>query len=280
MARWPFAVAVITLVASCAGADAEESALLLLDEEARAAGIGVEVGGEAIGDGLPVAVPSDEDAYVVRPDGRERLVMSPGEMIEVRGPHGEIARGPVDPDRFVVTGNAQSAAMLAELLGGASIEPLSPSRYALRAPGVTWIAALLHGQDVGDARAASPFERTLAAGDHAWRDRDDAVFASPTDAGATDLTIPDAAALVGAYAYADVLFVLDAAGGFLLRTSEGTTRGTYAPCPGGVEVTPAGGAEAFHMRLFEESLVDDVGLTLAPAQAPALGPIATQGEWE
>jgi hypothetical protein len=280
MARWPLAVAVITLLTSCSGSDAEESALLLLDDEARAAGIAVEVSGEAIEGGLPVAVPSDEDAYVVRPEGRERLVMSPGEMIEVHGPRGEIARGPVDADRFVVTGSAQSAAMLAELLGGASIEPLSPSRYALRAPNVTWIAALLHGQDLGEARAASPFEHALAAGDAAWRERDDAVFASPGDVDPSAQSTPDPAPLVGAYAYADVLFVLDAAGGFLLRTREGTTRGTYAACPGGVEVTPAGGAEAFRMRLFEESLVDDVGLTLAPAQPPALGPIATQGEWE
>nr|MDQ3037897.1 hypothetical protein [Myxococcota bacterium] len=202
MARWPLAVAlfpVMSLVCSCAAPDAEESALLLLDEEAREAGIAIEVAGEPIESGLPVAVPSDDEAYVVRPDGRERLVMSPGEMIEVRGPGGDVARGPVDADRFVVVGTAEHAAMMAELVGGASVEPLSGSRYALRAPGVTWIAALLHDAELGHggARAASPFEHALAEGDAAWRDRRGAVFVGERDLEPVpDASIPDAAALV------------------------------------------------------------------------------------
>jgi hypothetical protein len=285
MRRGGIAIALGVLLVSCAGADAEESAILLLDEDARAAGIGLEVGGEAVEGGLPLAVPSDEEAFVVRPAGRERISMSPGEMIEVRGAEGEIARGPVDADRLVVSGTRESAATLAELLGGASVEALEGSRFALRAPGVTWIAAALYGSDrgPGDARAVSRFEHALAAGDGAWRDRGDAVFVADEDGttGPSDLATPDAAALVGAYAHADVLFVLDAAGGFLLRTSEGTTRGTYVARPGGVEVRPAGGGAAWTMRLFGESLVDGVGLALAPARPAPVGRIVDlEGDWE
>jgi len=286
MRRREIAIVVGVLLVSCAAPDAEESAILLLDEDARAAGIGLEVGGEAVEGGLPVAVPSDEDAFVVRPAGRERLSLSPGEMIEVRGPDGEIERGPVDADRLVVSGTRESAGTLAELLGGASVEPLSGSRFALRAPGVTWIAAALHGTELGGgaARAASQFEHGLAAGDSAWRDREGAVFVTagaPGSARSDDLEVPDAAALVGAYAHADVLFVLDAAGGFLLRTREGSTRGTYVACPGGVAVRPEGGGAGWTMRLFGESLVDGVGLALAPASPAPVGRIVTaEGDWE
>lgn len=266
-------LALLALAAcGCGGVDTEESAILSLDERARAAGIGLEVAGERVDGALPVAVPVDEDAYVIRAGGRERLALAPGERIEVRGPEGEVLRGSIDADRFVVTGTAEGAASLAELLG-ARLEPLSRSEWALSAPGVLWAAALIRDVDVPGVRAASSlgassFERALAEGDGAWAVRGEAIFVdrATLDADEARGAIPDAAALVGVYGYGDVLFVLDAAGGYLLRTSEGAVHGTYRPCAGGVELRPESGAP-FRMRLFGESLVDEeVGLALAPSR--------------
>ncbi|AKF07153.1 hypothetical protein [Sandaracinus amylolyticus] len=253
----------LLILGSCAAPDAEETAVLLLDEDARAAGIALEVGGETVESALPVPVAVDDEAYLVRPEGRERLALAPGELVEIRGPDGEVQRGAVDADRFVITGTHAGALSLGEMLG-ARVEPLSGARYALHAPGVTWVAALLHDVEVEGVRASS-FEQGLAAGDLTWHERSalelDHVVPEPDDDGA----IPDAAALVGAYAYSDVLFVLDAAGGYLLRTAEGTTRGTYRPAPGGIELAPHGGETTIRMRLWNDALVDDVGVRLAPA---------------
>ncbi|UJR80266.1 hypothetical protein [Sandaracinus amylolyticus] len=249
---------------SCAAPDAEETALLLLDEDARAAGIALEVAGETVESALPVPVAIDDDAYVVRPDGRERLALVPGELVEIHGADGDVRRGAVEPDRLVITGTQAGALSLGEMLG-ARVEPLSDARYALHAPGVTWIAALLHGVELDGVRAASSFEQALAASDQTWRDRTPVTLDDVVEVPAPDGAIPDAAALVGAYAYSDVLFVLDAAGGFLLRTAEGTTRGTYRPIAGGIELAPSGSETTIHMRLWNDALVDDVGVRLAPA---------------
>lgn len=263
----------VLLLASCAAPSAEESALLLLDDDARAAGVAVEVEGAAVESELPVPVDADSETWLVRPTGdRERLALAPGELVEIHGASGEVRRGTVEPDRLVIHGTRAGALELAELLGGARVEPLAGAGFALHAPGVTWVAALLHDQLSADrrlagVRAASPFEHALAGGDGAWSTRDVVSLEAPAEPRASDASVPDAAALVGAYAYSDVLFVLDAAGGYLLRTAEGTTRGAYRPCPGGVELTPEGGAP-FRLQLRDESLVDGVGLALAPLEAP------------
>lgn len=260
-------------LAGCAAPDAAESALLLLDRGAREHGIELEVAGATVERaGVPLAVDVHDETYLVRDGAREPLVLAQGELVEIDA-EGAIRRGPVDPDRLTIAASPESAATLAEMLGGAEVErigsPSGPARFALRAPGITWLAAALHGlPDLPDVRAESAFEAGLASGDGSWQGRRDATFA-PIEArpGAADpaLATPDAAALVGVYQVGDVLLVLDAAGGYSLGTAEGSTRGTYRPAPGGLVLAPRGGAEVA-MRLYGEALVDEVGLALAPAR--------------
>jgi hypothetical protein len=262
-------LALLLFLTSCASPDAAEQALLLVDREARAAGIRVEVEGEPVTSDLPTPVSPDDDAWIVRDDRREPLLVAPGAWIEVSGPDGEIRTRPIETDRIVVAGTREGAVGLAEMLG-AGMQPLGGDRYALLAPNVTWLAALFHDADVPGVRAAGFAHSSLAAelayGDATWATRSEATFAPAVQAEElAQLPTPDTAALVGAYRYADVLLVLDAAGGYALSTSESRTTGRFRPCAGGLELVPEGG-EPIPMRLWNDALVGADGFAIAPAR--------------
>lgn len=265
-------VLALVAVAACADPHSDRAALLSLDRDAREAGIQLEVSGERLAPELPVAVDPSEEAWVVRPDARERLVPTPGEWIELRGAEGRATHAAIDPDRFVATGDASSAAALAELLG-ASVDPIGGDRWAFHAPGVVWVAALFaRDRGVASGLGTSPLDTSplvagLAAGDTAWRARGPS---EPPPAVDRDVLgeVPDAASLVGVYRHADVVLVVDASGGYSLVVASRRTHGTFLPMPGGVRFTGDDG-DVTELDLRGDVLTD--GETLALSAATTTG---------
>lgn len=218
----------------CTGPDVAESALFVLDDEARAAGVGVEIGGEAQPTDGPIAVPSSAEVAVRRGAHREPIDAEPGEVIAIEGAEGRVRRD-VDPARLVVDGDREQAVRFAEL-GGMQAIPLPDGRFLIDGENALW-TALLFPDQAGHVSPWSPRldrDATRAAawllpGDTSWATRTtvgiDAPEASATDdayVGSTDL-----AAYVGAYSADDIVLVLDAQGGMHV-TGRGVERhGTF-----------------------------------------------------
>ena len=76
------ALALGLLAIACEAPDPERDGFVVVDEDARNAGIAVEVSGERHSGALPVAIPEGAEAAVVRPGGVEPIAVEPGELVE------------------------------------------------------------------------------------------------------------------------------------------------------------------------------------------------------
>ena len=165
----------IGLLAGCAGIDAAESALVVLDDEARAAGVRVEVHGEAQEATGPIAVPAGGGVAVERHGRREAIEASPGEVIAVEGAEGRVRRD-ADPERLVVRGDARSAERFAEL-GGMDVIPLPDGRFLIDGENAMWTALLFpdaSGIEISPwapAGPRAPWAPAWAGGGEGWSER-------------------------------------------------------------------------------------------------------------
>lgn len=252
----------------CEAPDADRDGFVIVDEEARAAGVAVEVDGVTHEGALPVAVPGGGEAAVRRRDGESSLTVAPGELIEVVGAGGEVRRMAVPRDGFVVDGEPDAVRSFAEMIG-AQATPTLPGRFMIRGPNAFALAALI-GRAPG-VRGMRPAEPTavdvldvgfvLERGAPESTEAVEGQTAAALPAGPT----PDPTALVGLYQHGDVGLLLDAAGGYALsRGDQVLRRGRYRPRPGGVDFVPDDGGEVATMALAGEQLVDDVGIEFTP----------------
>lgn len=223
----------VGLLVGCAGVDAAESALVVLDDEARAAGVRVEVHGEAQEGTGPIAVPAGGGVAVAREGIREAVEARPGEVIAVEGPEGRVRRD-ADPERLVVRGDARSAQRFAEL-GGMDVIPLPDGRFLIDGENAMWTALLFpdaSGVEISPwapAAQRTAWAPSWAGGAEGWGERTAVDIGDETGAEPT-LAAPstDLAAYVGAYVADDVVLVLDAQGGLHMTGRGVERRGSFA----------------------------------------------------
>ncbi len=230
----PGALACTVLVqalAACTGADVAESALFVLDDEARAAGVSVEIAGEAQPADGPIAVPSSAEVAVRRGAEREHIDARPGEVIAIEGADGVIRRD-VDPARLVIDADHEQALRFAEL-GGMQAVPLGDGRFLIDGENAMW-TALLFPDEAGRVSPWAPTRPADTSHTAAWLAPGDSTWTARTTVGIED-TEPtvafvgptDLAAYVGAYVADDIVLVLDAQGGMHV-TGHGLDRhGTF-----------------------------------------------------
>lgn len=239
---------------------------MVVDEDARNAGIAVEVSGERHSGALPVAIPEGAEAAVVRPGGVEPIAVEPGELVEVVGASGELRHRDTPRDQIWVGGDEASVTAFAEMIGARATR-LPSGGWAVEGPDAFVLASLMGSvSGVGALAMVPPADRPDVIDVALFVDRapvertaaDDAALAGPT---------PDAASLVGLYAHGDVSLLLDAAGGWSLWTTDPeqpVRAGTYRPRPGGVDFVPNDGGAVAVMELTGDALVDDLGVSFAP----------------
>ena len=269
--RSVFVILVPSLLAvSCAGPDPEHDGFVLIDSEARASGIALELDGERTEAVLPVAVPAGEPARILRPgEGDEVVVLAPGETLEVTGPEGVVRRAWASRDSLVVSGSYDAVAAFAELTG-ATGRPAGDGRYLLEGTDV-WLLAAWVGQVPGitGASAVAPARASytsalLEGRSHAAEQAARAHASGARADCAGEGPLADAASLVGVYEGRGALMILDAAGGYTIRAGGEERRGTVRPCPGSVVFEPDDGGAPAVMLLRGEDLVDDLDITYTP----------------
>jgi hypothetical protein len=216
---------------ACTGLDASASALVVLDDEARAAGITVEIEGEAQDPERPIAVPTRGEVAVRRGDRHEPLEAQPGEVIAIEGAEGRVRRG-ADAERLVIDAEHEQAARFAELTG-ARASRLPDGRYLIDGENAAWTVLLfpdLAGTVSPSAATATASPATsagwLSPTDRAWADRS-AVDLETSGADLAATPTSDLAAFVGAYVADDVVLVLDAAGGMHMTGRGLDRRGSF-----------------------------------------------------
>jgi hypothetical protein len=220
---------------ACTGLDTSQSALVVLDDEARRAGVTVEIGGEAQDPRGPITVPTGGEVAVRRGAREEPLDAEPGEVIAIEGAEGRVRRG-VGAEQLVIDADGERAARFAEL-AGLRASPLPDGRYLIDGENAAWTALLF--PDL--AGTVSPWAAGAAASpatSAGWLSPDDATWAeraavdlAPDEDPAIAAPSSDLASFVGAYVADDVVLVLDAAGGMHM-TGRGIDRhGTFALDP-------------------------------------------------
>lgn len=261
------AIAIAAVALACEKPDPARDGFLLVDEEARAAGISVEVSGQAHEGVAPVPVPEGAEARVVRPSGTEPVEVPPGELVRVRGEDGWLERTDAPRDSILVSGDEAAVGAMAEMIG-ARVSRGPDGRYLVEGPDAFVLAALI-GAQPGVTGIGAPVSRRAEEADVldvgfelTAPPRDDA---RDEDLEAADLPTPDAAALVGLYHHGDVGLLLDALGGYaLMYRGEVVRRGVFRVRPGGVDFVPDDGGEVATMDLSGERLVDHVGIDFNP----------------
>jgi hypothetical protein len=264
-------------MAGCAGPDAAESALFVLDDEARAAGVAVEISGETQpADGL-IAVPTSAEVAVRRGIERELIDAQPGEVIAIEGREGRVRRG-VDAERLVVEADRDQALRFAEL-GGMQAFPLADGRFLIDGENAMW-TALLFPEVAGRVSPWSPAR--IDSSSAAWLSPDDATWSARTTVGIDEANVQpdfvpssDLAAYVGAYVADDLVLVLDAQGGMHV-TGRGVDRhGTFGLDDRAQLVFRFENGTMSSMRTTgDEELRDPNGLRFhtMPVVTPALAP--------
>lgn len=267
-----FGVCLVLLLAACAAPDAERDGFVLVDEEARQAGIGVEVEGERHEGSLPVAVPEGAGVTVLRGDDAEPIAVAPGELVEVVGPAGELRRREVPRDQLLLAGDEATVNALAEMVGGRATRR-ADGTWAVDGPDAFVIATLLTG--MSGVHAISPAPATppdvvdvdlFVTSPVTPLGREEIDPGSGVTRGVADLRpVPAAASLVGLYQHQHVSLLLDAMGGYTVFDADDAVRhGTFRPRPGGVDFIPDGGGPIATMELSGEELVDELGVDYTP----------------
>lgn len=260
-------------VAGCGAPDPEQTGFVLLDEEARAAGIVIETDGRQHGGPLPIAVDPGEGATVEGPHIHEPLHVGPHEVVEIRGAEGEIVRDRA-PDRLVVRGSESGALLLAELLD-APLHRRRDGGYELRGAHVLLVASMLEGiPEVVGASALAPSDWLLDPTGSAATGMPKVSMDAPRledvrDTASIAAPALDPASVVGVYRAASVTMILDAGGGY--RTTVGAKevqRGSWSVLGRSVLLRAHDGRATARLGVTPDSVFDSSGAELVAGGAP------------
>ncbi len=234
---------VAMLLAGGCGGDGDPSGYVLLDREARAAGLTIQAVGFQGAPALPMALHVDDRVTLHVPGGPPRAIaVRPGALAWVRRATGDVEYADVGvkarADLLVVDADPGGARALADLLGG-SLWPRPDGRWSIEAPDVLDRASFL--PEPGGVREAAP--AIVADGASTSTARVAVrIEAAPDErlerfAATVETT---SAGLVGVYRSQEGLLVIDAGGGFSLHC--GQTRGHVTIDRGRVQLVPEHGA--------------------------------------
>lgn len=140
--RWILPALSLAILTPACAPGAEGEGYVLLDPAARAAGLQVEIDGEARSSPLPAAVPEGAIVVLVGPDRRDALDLAPGELVHVRGAGARIERGVPSFDRVRIRAAPVAARTFADRLG-APLVAQGHGRFLIVAPDALPLAALV-----------------------------------------------------------------------------------------------------------------------------------------
>jgi hypothetical protein len=265
--------AALAAVAGCGSPDPEQTGFVILDDEARAAGIVLETDGEQHGGALPIAVDPGVTAILEGPNLHEPLHVGPREVVEIRGAGGEIVRDRAT-DRLVITSSESGARLLADMLD-AQLGLRRDGRYELHGSDLLLIASMLDAvPEVLGASALAPsdwvFDPTgsVAAG-MPKVSMDAPQLEDVRDVASARGPALEPASVVGVYRAASVTMVLDAAGGY--RTTVGeqeVQRGSWSVLGSSVILRAAGSSTTTRLGVTDHSVFDASGAEFVAGGEP------------
>jgi hypothetical protein len=240
-------LAMVLLVSGCSARAPGETAFLLLDRDAREAGLRVAVGAWEGAPVLPLALRPEEPAVLIA-QGNTRLpiALRAGALGWVRGAAAQVDWGAVPSeireDRVIVEGTDASVHTLAEMLA-AEAGALADGRWELRAADVYERASFLTPPDgileAAPSTIAPLLTRTAILGITGE--------AAPSGPGPAIAIVGSAAEVVGVYTSGGQVLIFDAEGGFSGKCSESGGRWTLDG-DGRVALTYTDGSHAFFER--------------------------------
>jgi hypothetical protein len=239
--------------AGCAAPATGTFGYVLLDRDAREAGLQVEAAGWQRAPLLPLALKPEEAVSLVSGGGKVPLALRAGALAWVRGglveyhPLGDEARA----DRLIVDGGDRAVRTLADLLG-ADAGPRDDGRWIVSGPDLYGRASFMPAPD--GITAVEP-ELSMIAPTTAT------AAAAPIAPSSDGLRTPALTALVGIYFSGDRMLVLDTGGGFTLGDACGrgeVTRGTFLREDGRVILAPAfADSTAFSLGIGDDGTLRD-----------------------
>lgn len=274
-------ILVVIALAGCAGPEPGDTGYVVLDEEARAAGLAVDTGdGRAPhSSALPIPVSAHDDVAIVAHGMRAPLIVAPGETVEVKDARGTLVRGTARADRLVITGGHANAVALAQMLG-ATLVDRPDGRIELAGDDVL-LAAALYGDAEGITAASVLLSGTSTEGAAPWvlgdttPERAAAMPVSEDRIGApvADVAVPasiDPASLVGLYEAQGVTLLVDAAGGYSLSGVGVAQHGRWSVSGGRLVLLADGttGGVAIGVGADADELREDSGVVLRSAHPP------------
>jgi hypothetical protein len=115
-------LAVLAAAMGCGSADSEHAGYVLLDQEARQAGLSLEVGDHAVTSALPVEVATESTVALIGAGKRDPLTVGKGELVYVQGAAGHVSHltlgKDVAVDQLRLEGEESAAKEIALQLGG------------------------------------------------------------------------------------------------------------------------------------------------------------------
>lgn len=255
MTRWTL---LLGFLAGCGGQAISPPGYLLLDKDAREAGLTVEVGGWSGAPLLPLQLKTDETVTLLSAGGRVPIVLRPSQLAWVRGARAGVDFTEVKEDRLTVDGTDAAVRLLADMLGGEA---------GVRADG-RW-----------DVRASDIYERASFMTEPAGvRDVEPATLGAataqrsafvPATGGAhrPELVVGggSAASAVGVYVTAGRVLILDAEGGFSLEGCNGSDRvAGRVTVEDGLVRLATGDGELAVLTLAGDTLRDPAGAVYSP----------------
>jgi hypothetical protein len=248
---------------ACGAPDPEQTGFVILDEDARAAGIAVVADGERHDGALPIALDPGQTALVDGPNVHETIRVNPVEVVEIRGADGDIVRSHAT-DRLVIRSSESSATLLADMLD-ARLGRRRDGRYELHGENVLLVASMLDGiPELFSASALAPSDFVFGAGTTevmAGMPRVTMDARQLDEAGDASGAPLDASSVVGLYRAASVTMILDAAGGYRTRVGPKEVQsGTWSVLGRSVVLHAADGSAPARLGVTNNSVFDAVGV--------------------
>lgn len=252
--RWKLCC--LAVLASACGPPGDTEALVLLDADARAAGLTLSVGGWSGSPHMPISVREAEQVIVSGGFGTRALPARPGQLGLVVGSAGSVDWRKVgeelDPDALELIGDETAVSAVATTLG-ATMAREGTNLWKLRGSGVLERTAWMSVAGGIEQVRAVPIlaARPLEVGGFSNLQRPTAV-----------VLVNDVVSWVGVYRSQNETLMLDASGGFTLHAGCDVFAGTFR-VEGGTVVLQTGPGAQRVLHVSQGSLVGFTPLEVA-----------------
>jgi hypothetical protein len=254
------------IVVGCGGAPHDETAYVLLDREAREAGVQIEANGWKGAPTLPTAFDAIEQVAVATPRGRSLLNLRPGSLAWIRGPEASIqwsrVGADIRSDAVLLDGRDDGARALASLLEGRLTR--EPDSWLLEGDDVLTRGSFMEIPGVVESRPIAVAPGASATTLQAGVQSSGLVVVEKPRIEVPPAVGDTATALVGLYQHDERTLILDAQGGFTLTVGCGTPRHGQVAVQGARVVLKADEGTQTVLILDGDSLRDMGNVRLEP----------------